>query len=144
MAQLGERLTLAGRGKLALFFVDIDNFKQVNDTQGHDMGDQVLMQVAETMRSVTREGDLLARLGGDEFCLCITGDDGLAARSHLLAEALVSGIGQIGHGIGCSIGIALCEAPFPGLSPLLRAADEAMYQAKKGGRTRVSTLQVAA
>ena len=146
VARLGARLTQTGHGSLALFFVDIDNFKQVNDTQGHDTGDQVLVQVAEAMRHVTRDGDLLARLGGDEFCLCITGEEGLEARSRALAEALLVSIAQIGHGIGCSIGVALCKPPFPGLAPLLREADQAMYVAKRQGKNRyiVATVSTAA
>ena len=146
VARMGARLTQTGHGSLALFFVDIDNFKQVNDTQGHDTGDQVLVQVAEAMRHVTRDGDLLARLGGDEFCLCITGEEGLEARSRALAEALLVSIAQIGHGIGCSIGVALCKPPFPGLAPLLREADQAMYVAKRQGKNRyiVATVSTAA
>lgn len=136
MRHLGDSLNRAGHGSMALFFIDIDNFKQVNDSQGHDVGDQVLTRVADAMRAATREGDLLARLGGDEFCICLVGGEGLDLRAQALAQVLLAEIGKIGHGIGCSIGIALCEYPFAGLEPLLRQADQAMYEAKRQGKNR--------
>jgi diguanylate cyclase (GGDEF)-like protein/PAS domain S-box-containing protein len=125
---------------LAVLLVDLDGFKQVNDSLGHDAGDQLLQTVAERFLETSRPSDTLARLGGDEFGLLLDGGheshaEAVAAR---LLESLVEPIWVAGRElvVGASIGIAL-HAGGPGQGEeLLRHADVAMYAAKEAGRGR--------
>jgi diguanylate cyclase (GGDEF)-like protein/PAS domain S-box-containing protein len=125
---------------LAVLLVDLDGFKQVNDSLGHDAGDQLLQAVAERFLETSRPSDTLARLGGDEFGLLLDGGheshaEAVAAR---LLESLVEPIWVAGRElvVGASIGIAL-HAGGPGQGEeLLRHADVAMYAAKEAGRGR--------
>ncbi len=128
----------AGRG-FALLYLDLDGFKLVNDTRGHEAGDRLLVTVAERLRDSVRDSDTVARIGGDEFAIIQQfGDDPVAASS--LAERLQEKVAQpfdmVGGPqlIGVSIGIALY--PQHGETPdaLLRNADTALYRAKKSGR----------
>lgn len=124
---------------LALMFIDLDKFKQVNDTMGHDAGDELLIQVAQRLRSCVREGDLLARLGGDEFtvALCQLADHetGIRIAERIVTDlkttfALSMGRADIGGSVGMSF------FPSDAIQPLslLKNADVAMYQAKEAGR----------
>jgi diguanylate cyclase (GGDEF)-like protein len=133
--------TLAGARRsgtlAALLLVDLDRFKEVNDTLGHEQGDQLLIEVAHRMREILRRSDLLARLGGDEFAvLAVLPHRGalgeLATRVHaaLARPFLVAGVAVE---LGASIGIALQPDHGDNVSTLLRRADVAMYQAKRGG-----------
>lgn len=126
------------RGKCAVLFLDLDRFKEVNDTQGHAVGDTVLREVAQRFRGVLRNDELLARLGGDEFAVVTSdADEGSAI---LIAERLIGALkkqvnaGGHNFSLGVSIGIALY--PNDGDTPdaLLRNADIAMYRAKSGGQ----------
>ena len=138
--QLATQLPRTARGdELALLLLDLDRFKNVNDTLGHALGDALLCQVAQRLRAHVREGDLVARLGGDEFAVLQTGS-GQPAAATTLAQRLIEVLsqpfeldGHQGH-IGCSVGIAL--APFDGdtAEVLLKNADLAMYRAKGAGR----------
>ena len=128
----------------ALLFIDLDNFKTLNDTLGHDMGDQLLQQVAQRLTDCTRDLDTLARLGGDEFVLMLQGlsaDPAEAARqAEVVGQKLVSTVAQpyllAGHTYQntVSIGIAMFSDPHSTLEELLKRADLAMYQAKTDGR----------
>jgi diguanylate cyclase (GGDEF)-like protein len=147
---LDERLLrMQGAGRqLALLFADIDDFKRVNDTLGHDAGDEVLLQFAQRIRdSVTRyggEGAALARFGGDEFVILVEPDaqSGQDARdvASRLAEALVGELGQpiTVHDrqvfLGTSIGITLFPQDASGANALMKNGDIAMYQAKVAGK----------
>jgi len=131
------------RAEFAIFLLDLDKFKQVNDTFGHHAGDALLQAVAARIRESIREVDLAARLGGDEFALIISrGTESLLDGSQTLAARLIEGIGvpfEIEGQrviVGCSIGIAL--APKHGLQSdqLLRNADLALYKSKNSGRNR--------
>lgn len=123
----------------ALFFLDLDNFKNVNDSLGHGVGDRVLKTIAKRLQQTIRSKDLLARLGGDEFALVSYGDDS-ASKASQLAQRLLDAftepcvIDGLSLQIGCSIGIAL--APEHGRDPetLLKNADMALYAAKAAGR----------
>ncbi|WP_261842811.1 bifunctional diguanylate cyclase/phosphodiesterase [Aliamphritea ceti] len=124
---------------LALFFIDLDNFKEVNDTLGHSAGDQLLRQVAERLQSTLREEDHLARLGGDEFTI-VTGfmpsqDDAVIIAEKLL-ECFSSPftISEQQIFAGASIGIAIYPDHGHTSELLLRNADAAMYQAKHNGK----------
>ncbi|MFT3802785.1 MAG: EAL domain-containing protein [Burkholderiaceae bacterium] len=123
----------------ALFFMDLDNFKNVNDSLGHEVGDRVLQAIARRLSSCVRRGDLLARLGGDEFALLSWGahqPEELVevANRLILAMREPLRIGDLRVVMGGSIGIA--SSPADGVDPdgLLKGADLAMYAAKAAGR----------
>jgi diguanylate cyclase (GGDEF)-like protein len=126
----------------ALLFIDLDGFKPVNDTHGHQAGDEVLRTVASRLRDTTREIDTVARLGGDEFAVLLDGveDEAEAAAA---AERILAAVaepfdvdGSHAAEITASVGIALQSAPDETSAQLLRAADAAMYRAKAlGGNT---------
>jgi diguanylate cyclase (GGDEF)-like protein len=130
---------LARRQKLALLCLDLDRFKNVNDTLGHPVGDKLLQQVAARLRLCVRECDTVARLGGDEFAIL---QRGVAepAEAKSLGERVVEAIGRPfdldGHRvvIGVSIGIALAPADATDSVELLKAADLALLRAKMDGR----------
>jgi diguanylate cyclase (GGDEF)-like protein/PAS domain S-box-containing protein len=126
----------------ALLFLDLDLFKEVNDTLGHDAGDRVLVELARRLRVGIRTGDLVARLGGDEFCvLCerVEGEDEMRELGQRLCD--VVSIPMVIHGreaqVGTSIGIALAESGTATIGELVRNADVALYRAKREGRFRV-------
>jgi len=122
-----------------LLFLDLDQFKSVNDSRGHLIGDKLLVQVAHRIRGCVREGDIVARLGGDEFAI-ILGRPSEAAETAALAGRLVEVVGKPYEfddeimSVGVSIGIAV--APINGTRPdqILRNADLALYRAKAEGR----------
>jgi diguanylate cyclase (GGDEF)-like protein/PAS domain S-box-containing protein len=131
----------------ALMFIDLDNFKVLNDTLGHQKGDQLLQQVAERLRSCVARGDTVARLGGDEFVILLenTGHKPLepAAGARIVSERILTRLGEpyvlsgYLHHSTCSIGVTLFgRAPWT-VSELLKQADLAMYQAKNAGRNTV-------
>ncbi len=131
----------------ALMFIDLDNFKVLNDTLGHQKGDQLLQQVAERLRSCVARGDTVARLGGDEFVILLenTGHKPLepAEGARIVSERILAKLGEPYvlsghlHHSTCSIGVTLFgRAPWS-VSELLKQADLAMYQAKAAGRNAV-------
>ena len=122
----------------ALLACDLDGFKSVNDTYGHDAGDQVLQGVAERLRSCCREVDTAARVGGDEFALVLPGvsdPSGAALVANRLIVALAEPIAIHGDSCsaGASIGIALYPRDGKSIETLVRAADAAMYASKASG-----------
>lgn len=127
---------------LLCMMVDVDRFKQINDTYGHDSGDLVLRYLAAVLRREARTEDVICRLGGEEF-LVISPDTALAAGMSLgerlraaVAKARPSN-GSLTHSVTVSIGIAQREAGMTGLDELMKAADNALYEAKRTGRNRV-------
>lgn len=140
-----ERLrhALAHRGppSVAVLFLDLDDFKLVNDGYGHDAGDTVLREFAARLRQHVRPSDTVARLAGDEFVVL---SEGLPhpTEAYLLADRLIAAIAEPFHlagttiTLGVSIGIALAAGPRPEAGALLRAADQAMFDAKARGRNR--------
>ncbi|WP_425329395.1 putative bifunctional diguanylate cyclase/phosphodiesterase [Streptomyces inhibens] len=148
-----ERVTKAVTGRrasdhdTAVLYIDLDGFKQVNDTIGHQAGDELLVQAARRLGESVRSGDIAARLGGDEFAALITGDGtrDRAARDyriHEIADRLRIKLSEPYRidgrdvRVAASIGVAFAE---PGVTPagLLRNADLAMYRAKQAGKGRV-------
>ena len=135
-----EREGLTG----ALLFIDLDNFKDLNDTQGHDMGDQLLTQVAIRLGECVREADTVARLGGDEFVVMLqklsSDPNEAAAHAESVGKKILSTLNQsyrLGgneHHSTPSIGIALFHDNLLTIDELLKRADLAMYQAKAAGR----------
>jgi two-component system, chemotaxis family, sensor kinase Cph1 len=141
-----ERLETALRQEaegwsLTLLFIDLDGFKAVNDTFGHDVGDVLIATVGARILSVTRAGDTVARLGGDEFVV-LCGDTEREGAEHI-ARRIIEEIGQptVIEGalvtVTASVGIAVTDRPIEA-AELLRLADEAMYRAKDSGKNRLS------
>lgn len=125
----------------AVLFIDLDHFKEVNDTFGHAGGDDLLVQVADRLRAAVRATDLPARLGGDEFVV-LSGDLASVDEAEYLAQRLQSALVRVyrlGQGtarVGASVGVTIVRADAP-LEELLAEADAATYRAKELGRNRV-------
>ncbi len=136
---LEEKLQAASGEETAILCLDLDLFKRVNDTLGHQYGDMLLCQVAERLRSCTRGTDLVVRLGGDEFAIVQCADEQPQAAT-ALAERVIALLNEPfdleGHQIviGTSIGIALAPSDGDEAFKLLKSADLALYQAKADGR----------
>ncbi|HVO08354.1 MAG TPA: EAL domain-containing protein [Burkholderiaceae bacterium] len=141
---LGDALELAlaqarrdGTG-FALLLLDLDRFKQINDSLGSDAGDRVLVEVGERIKTCLRQGDLLARVGGDQFALLVHGTDQRGAEAAAARVLDVTGRGYAIEGsqftLTCSIGIALYPGDGTQGSELIRHAETAMQRAKQGGR----------
>jgi diguanylate cyclase (GGDEF)-like protein len=129
------------RSQVAVLFVDLDNFKEINDSFGHDAGDLVLVEVARRLSALARRTDTVARLGGDEFVV-LCADLDLHATASLLADRILRAIavpftnGEQDMSVTCSVGIATTSEAATEPDRLLREADAAMYEAKKAGRNR--------
>jgi len=127
---------------LALLYLDLDDFKVINDSHGHQTGDAVLRLVADAMRSSVRQADVVGRLGGDEFAVLMPETD--AQLADAAAKRLAAGLRNVFKGtpsVTASIGVVSCTATDANTDDLLRRADQAMYDAKKMGKDRV--VQVA-
>ncbi len=126
----------------ALLYVDLDHFKQVNDSVGHSAGDQLLMIIAQRLRACVKESDTVARLGGDEFTVILR-NVASAEAAGTIAERIVEtlqrpvSIGGRDHRVRASVGITLFPDDGRSIDQLMRNADLAMYQAKDSGRARV-------
>lgn len=139
--RLNQALVRAERNKrlVALMFLDLDRFKAINDTLGHDIGDLLLKIVAERLRHCVREQDTVARLGGDEFTVIVEGVDGpedaaLVAQKILDVLAPPFKLAQHETFVSSSIGITISPMDSMDLDELLKNADAAMYRAKERGR----------
>jgi diguanylate cyclase (GGDEF)-like protein len=134
----GERLASSTPGRTALLTIDIDRFKELNDTYGHQAGDRALVNLAQTLQSTLRGGDELYRIGGDEFAAVV--DVPRVDEALVIAERLVEAARRIGRPISVGVAIqAVAESP----EDTLRRADQAMYDAKRTGRdgVRVAPLR---
>lgn len=126
----------ANPNKGALFMMDLDNFKLINDNYGHMKGDSIILQFAEILRTVCRKEDILARVGGDEFCIFFSDiEDVLEARrkaKNILAEVNNAFTElDVAHKFGTSIGIAMVEAAVADFKELYNRADKALYSVKR-------------
>ena len=131
--------SIRNRTEGALFFIDLDNFKTINDTLGHEAGDRVLIEAAERLTSLLRESDIVARFGGDEFLLLVEpvkNEEALMYLARRIIEAFNEPfvIEGIPYHVGTSIGIALFPKDGRDVETLLKNADNAMYRAKKEGK----------
>jgi diguanylate cyclase (GGDEF)-like protein/PAS domain S-box-containing protein len=143
LAQAAATGAKSGRG-CALLFIDLDDFKTLNDTHGHDIGDLLLQQVATRMESCVRDGDTVARLGGDEFVALLEGLSGnaqeAAEQASLIGQKILTALNQpyqlaeLTRRSTPSIGATLFSGHSHTVEELLKQADIAMYQAKKAGR----------
>ncbi|WP_297324345.1 EAL domain-containing protein [Nitrosomonas sp.] len=128
----------------ALLFMDMDNFKNLNDTLGHDMGDVLLKQIGQRLTLCVREGDTVARLGGDEFVLVLAGLNTDKAEAAKRTKAVVKKImaalnqpyhlGNVSHNCTASVGVTLFKGNHISIDGLMKQADLAMYQSKETGR----------
>src|SRR6267378_3563240 len=127
---------------LALLYLDLDDFKVINDSHGHQTGDAVLRLVADAMRSSMRQADIVGRLGGDEFAVLMPETDPPLADA--AAHRLAAGLRTVFKGtptVTASIGVVSCTVSDANTDELLRRGDQAMYEAKRAGKDRV--VQVA-
>jgi diguanylate cyclase (GGDEF)-like protein len=124
--------------KMAIIFIDLDAFKKVNDTLGHDKGDLLLKEVTVRLKTIFRGTDLLSRLGGDEFVALLTRitKESLIIVSERIKAAFSEPFVIGGHKlvIGASVGISICPDDGEELETLIRNADHAMYNAKAKGK----------
>jgi len=136
-----EHLQRLNNTHLALLALDLDRFRVINDSLGHDAGNHLLVAVAERLRSITRADTKIARTGGDEFailCPGLTADDDADALAERLVTELATPftIGDLDVRIGASVGVAMTDDVDTDASALLHQADAAMYRAKRDGRAR--------
>lgn len=146
MDRLEERLALAKRGVCggAVLFLDLDQFKNINDSLGHSVGDQLLFKFSNRLRDCLREQDVIARIGGDEFVILLVSDDAdkvhLSRQAFLVATKIIEILSRPfqlednEYHITASIGISLYPDTHQGIEDILKQADTAMYQAKNNGR----------
>lgn len=132
----------------SLFYMDLDGFKKVNDTLGHEAGDKILAQVAKRIRDVTRKQDVLARIGGDEFALLVNqGDSPEVLES--IGQRILEAISQAYYykesliSLSASIGIASFPCHGTTREEIVNSADKAMYMAKERGPGKICSFQVA-
>lgn len=149
-ALLDERLDAAMAASqqtqtpLAVLFIDLDGFKDINDGSGHLLGDKVLIAVAKRLAKALRDGDTVARFGGDEFVVLLPDTDVVAAEeiAHRLLAAVREPVEVDGHRLHVSASIGVAVSPPVDAQALLRAADAAVYYAKSHGRAQVRTFVV--
>ncbi|WP_223246969.1 sensor domain-containing protein [Sulfuriferula thiophila] len=139
--QIERTINLAKRNQtsFAILFLDLDHFKKINDSLGHQFGDQVLVEVAQRLKGCIREIDMASRLGGDEFVLMIEQTDarGVEISAKRVLDALTQPffVNEINFTVTCSIGIALYPEDGETYDDLIKNADSAMYHVKERGRS---------
>ena len=138
----------AGSAPAAVFYIDLDHFKDVNDTLGHHIGDELILNVTQRLSRVMRGDDLVARLGGDEFAIitaCPSDSYSLQTIAGRIISALCAPYSIHGHNIiiGASVGIAVIDRRARDAADILRYADMALYRAKNEGRNRACVYDAA-
>ena len=145
LSEAARQQARRGGRPFAILFVDLDHFKRINDTHGHEAGDAVLRATAECLSRTLRQSDLIGRIGGEEFSVSLPDTPLEAARRiaetlRQAIEALRPDIGSTRLAITASIGVAADHARLATVADLQRQADEAMYVAKQQGRNRVTCI----
>ncbi|MHB1707581.1 MAG: GGDEF domain-containing protein, partial [Acidithiobacillus sp.] len=143
MERLQQEWAVAERhgGDLAVMLLDLDQFKEINDGHGHELGDEVLRQFGIALRGLARQQDVICRIGGDEFLVICPETPPAGARA--LGERICQGMDRVplpaaAQGrLHVSMGIASLQDGVRDAEALLRAADHALYMAKRGGRNQV-------
>jgi len=127
-------------GAISIAFIDLDKFKVLNDLSGHDVGDDVLRVVAQTLRAQLRSTDLPARLGGDEFAVMLPGLDahGASQATQILQSRLLSAMESHGWPITFSVGLATFTTVLDSVDEMIKRADRLMYQMKREGKGGIS------
>jgi diguanylate cyclase (GGDEF)-like protein len=132
------------RAPACALFIDLDHFKQVNDTVGHGAGDELLKQIAVVLQIRLREEDTVARLGGDEFAVLLHGcgvEQALLVAEQIRAEVQARGrVDRAAVSVTASIGVVEISDALPTMAAVLEAADQACYAAKRSGRNAVRTM----
>jgi diguanylate cyclase len=141
LARAGEALAASARHDqpLAVLMIDLDHFKSINDSHGHEAGDRALCLAARELQAAARAGDVVGRYGGEEFCVLMGHADAAAARAfdqRVRERLAASAPGELGFALGYSAGIALRRGPADTLEAMLRRADATLYRAKGEGRER--------
>jgi diguanylate cyclase (GGDEF)-like protein len=133
--------TARTRDPFSIIFLDIDNFKGLNDLFGHELGDRVLKQVAALLKENIRRNDIVGRWGGEEFLVCLphTGCDAAAVVAEKLRQAIASDDFEIGKSVTCSFGVA-CHSEDEHFEATISRADGGLYRAKAEGKNRVVVL----
>lgn len=129
---------------VSLAFIDLDNFKQVNDTQGHARGDKLLQEFSETIIATIRKTDIAGRIGGDEFCIFFPETDHIMVRAAVekLTRALDIMTSQSGWQITASLGVVSCKEIDETFDALLGKADKLMYEAKSRGKNKAEFMSI--
>jgi diguanylate cyclase (GGDEF)-like protein len=134
------------REKIAVLFIDLDGFKSINDSYGHDIGDELLVQVAQRLKEAIRSVDIVGRIGGDEFTVLVT-DVKKSADAELVAQKIVTSISKdflikkrIAK-IGASIGISIYSDDAQDVDTIMKHADSAMYEVKNSGKNSFVTYK---
>jgi len=148
--RLRQGLILSQRHKhsLAVVFLDLDGFKHVNDLYGHAAGDKLLIEVAQRIKGVLREGDTLSRIGGDEFVAILADLDNVQSCEPVLARMLQAACSPVMHAdsmlqVSASMGVTLYPQDGADADLLMRQADQAMYSAKEAGKNRYHMFDIA-
>jgi len=134
--------------RLALLYIDLDRFKHVNDTYGHSVGDELLMQVSVRLKNALRDNDTVARMGGDEFTIILSWVKAKSDAMHVAAKIVAAlsrpiSLSGVEINIGASIGLAFFPEHGENIETLKKHADIAMYQAKEAGRNRYQVFDPA-
>jgi len=143
MDRIQQEWSAAGRSArpLACMLIDVDHFKRINDTYGHDVGDIVLQRVADVLKQTARTPDVICRIGGEEFLVICPDTDASAAgqcaeRLRHAAGAMRISVGNVTLQITISVGVAAMDVAMTGPDSMIKAADQAVYAAKQSGRNR--------
>jgi diguanylate cyclase (GGDEF)-like protein len=137
---------LSNPGRIVLLFIDLDNFKLINDAYGHDVGDEVLIEVASRLRGAARRADMVARLGGDEFVMLfdvLEPDKDARTLANRALRSLRKGFVHDGEtlSVTASIGAVVISDAEIDVDDVLRDADIAMYSAKAKGKNQIAVFQ---
>jgi diguanylate cyclase (GGDEF)-like protein len=139
-AEVEWKRTIRRQRPLSVLMIDVDQFKMINDTRGHDHGDMVLRKIASTLRSICRLEDVISRYGGDEFMILLpeTSSDGAVLLAERIRKTFENTITSDGERFATiSIGIASYPiSPAHNIEDLIKLADQALYRAKEAGRNR--------
>ena len=140
IAELEIARSQSHRQPLTLVYVDIDNFKAINDQFGHERGDQILRAFVSSIRKGLRKNDTIARLGGDEFALLLpeTGQKSAQMLLSKIGDTLVHDMNKAKWSITLSIGVLTCTTPPHSIDEFVKMADNLMYSAKFGGKDAIS------
>ncbi|MFA9204559.1 MAG: GGDEF domain-containing protein, partial [Flavobacteriales bacterium] len=140
-----QLLQQAGRDniKMTIAYIDVDNFKKINDSFGHGVGDEVLIQIAQTIQSQIRSQDMIARLGGDEFAVVLNNTDFTTSQEILdrIRRATLQEMQAKNWDVTLSIGAMVFSVLPMTITPMLKMVDNLMYDLKKNGKDNIKILE---